>query len=406
MKILMLWHDYPSVYTGGALPALNVIKHLSKKNEVTLLCFTQATKKSKQVPSVEQYCEVIETVDIHIPRSRPYAILYAIKNTFSFQNLLAKNRCLFTPNSPTEIRRKLEGVLIQKKIDLIYSDLAMAYLVQHIKLPKIVHALDCWTEAYYGWYKNTQRLMLKFFWGLTYLRMKIYEPFIYKKFDACIVVTHHEKDAIRSLLPEIDIRVIPNGVDCEYFKPWDEETRTPSIVFIGGMSDPPNVDAVLYFYKYIYGHIKKNVPGVKFYIVGQKPTKEVQQLTSDETVIVTGYVEDVRPYLAKSSVVVVPMISGRGIKNKVLEAMAMEKPVVSTSLGARGINVTPRENIIIADEPMVFAQQLVELLNNEQLRRRIAYNARKLVKNQYSWEKTADTLNKLFEEKQSKYANK
>lgn len=397
MNILMTWSDYPSIHSGSHLPAFNLLKHLSKENEITLLCFTPVTGKSKQVTGLEQYCEVIETVDILIPQSLPHKILYAVRNTFSPENLLAKNRCFFTPYYSAEMRRKFERVLTQKKFDLIYTDFVMAYLSQHTKLPKIAHVYDCSTKAYYERYKNTQYLMSKILRWLIYLKVKMDESMVHKKFDASIVVTDHEKDAISSFFPEADIRVIPNGVDCEYFKPRDGEEESSSVAFIGGMSHPPNVEAVLYFYKYIYRHIKDEVPGIRFYIVGHDPAKEVQQLTSDETVIVTGYVEDVRPYLAKSTVTVVPMISGRGMKNKVLEAMAMGRAVITTSLGAVGIDVTPGENIIIADEPMVFAQRVMELLNDQQLRRRIAFNARKLVESQYSWERMAEQLNHVFQ---------
>ena len=399
MNILMTWCDYPSIHSGESLPAFNILKHLSRKNEITLLCFTQRTGESKQVTDLQQYCKAIETVDILIPQSLPHKMLYAVRNTFLPENLLAKNRCFFSPYYSAEMWRRFERVLAQNKFDLIYTDFVMAYLCRHTKLPKIAHIYDCNTKAYYEMYKNTQHLMSKFLRWLTYLKVKSGESMICEKFDAVIMVTHHEKDAISSFFPEADIRVIPNGVDCEYFRPCHEEEELPSLAFVGGMSHAPNVEAVLYFCRHIYGHIKKQVPRVRCYIVGHQPPKEVQQLAADETVVVTGYVEDVRPYLARSSAVVVPMISGRGIKNKILEAMAMGKAVVTTSIGARGISITPDENIIIADEPMVFAQRVVELLNNEELRRKIGSDARRLVETQYSWEKAANALNKLFEEK-------
>ncbi len=405
MRILITWSDYPSIHSGSHLPAFNLIKHLSRRIEITLLCFRQVTGEAKGFTSLEQYCEVIQTVDIPTSQSLPYKTLRAVRNTFSPQNLLSKNRCFLTPYYSAEMHRKFECMLNQKRFDLIHTDPTIAYLSRHTKLPKIAHVYDCSSRAYYERYKNTQQSISKSLRWLIYLKVKRDESMICKSFDAIVVVTQYEKEAINSLFPGADVRVIPNGVDCEYFKPWDEEEKSPSVVFVGGMSHPPNVEAVLYFYKYIYGHIKKEVPGVRFYIVGREPAKEVQQLTSDETVIVTGYVEDVRPYLAKSSVAVAPMISGSGMKNKILEAMGMGKAVIATSIGAMGIDVTPGKNIIMADEPMVFAQRVTELLSNEQLRRVIAHNARKHAETQCSWEKTADRFSELFEEKQLKNAN-
>lgn len=406
MNILLTWSDYPSIYSGSHLPAFNIVKHLSKKNDITLLCFRQVARESKQFTGLEQYCKVIETVDLPIYQSLSYKMLLAIRNTFSLENLLAKKHCFFTPYYSAEMCKKFEYILTHGKFDLIYTDAVMAYLSQHIGLPKVTHVFDCSTKAYFERYKNTRNLISKVPCWLIYRKVRINESMLCKDFNAIIVVADHEKDAINSFFPGADVRVIPNGVDCEYFKPLGEEEEFPSLVFVGRMSHPPNVEGILYFHKYVYGHIKRKIPDVRLYVVGDEPAKEVQQLTSDETVTVTGYVEDVRQYLAKSSVVIVPMISGSGMKNKILEAMAMGKTVVTTSVGALGIDVTPRRNIIIADGPMVFAQRVTELLSNEQLRRVIGYEARKFAKTRYSWANTADTVNKLFDEKQSEYANK
>jgi len=406
MNILMIWSDYPSIYSGSHLPAFNIVKHLSKKNNITLLCFRQLTGEPKQVTGLEQHCEVIETVDIPIYQSLSYKMLLATRNTFSFENLLAKKHCFFTPYYSAEMCRKFEYILTHGKFDLIYTDAVMAYLSRHVGLPKIAHVFDCGTRAYFERYKNEQHLIRKVLRWLIYRKVKIDESIICKDFDAIIVVADHEKDAFNLFFPRVDVRVIPNGVDCEYFKPRGDEEKFPSLVFVGGMSHPPNIEGILYFHKYIYGHIKREFPDVRLYVVGRDPAKEVQELTSDETVTVTGYVEDVRPYLARSSLVIVPLISGSGMKNKILEAMAMEKTVITTSIGALGIDVTPGKNIIIADEPMMFAQRVTELLSNEQLRRVIAYEARKFAETRYSWASTADAVNKLFEEKQLEYANR
>jgi len=401
----MVWHDYPSIHSGGTLPALNILKHLSKENEITLLCFVQAAGESKQLENLEQYCETIETVDILMPRPFPYQLLGAIRNTLSPQNLLARNRCFLTLCYSAEMLRKFKSLLSRNKFDLIYTSFGVAYLSRNARLPKVVHGYDCVTRGYYERYKDTSRLMPKIFRWLAYLQAKRTEAMICNKFDACIVVAEHEKSELRALFPTADVRVIPNGVDCEYFEPKNEDETSPSVAFVGSMSDLHNVEAVLYFYRHIYGYIKREIPGVGFYVIGHQPAREIQLLTSDKTIIVTGYVDDIRPYLARTSVVVVPMISGRGVKNKVLESMSMGKAVVTTSIGARGIDVTSDENIIVADEPMAFAQRVVELFKNEEMRREIGLNARKLVEAQYSWAKAADNMYRLFREKVAKNAS-
>ncbi|MFC1998984.1 glycosyltransferase [Chloroflexota bacterium] len=395
----MIWYDYPSIYSGGTLPAFNILKHLSKKNEITLLCFRQVTGRAGGCDDLEQYCEAIETVDLHMPKSRLGQILGAIRNTFSPQNLLANNRSFFTLCYSAEMLRKFRILMREKEFDLIYTVSEVAYISRHTDKLKIIHKADCFTKSYYDRYKNTKNLILKFYRWLIYLREKKNESMICENFDACVAVTNQEKVELASLFPKADIRVIPNGVDCEYYKPLSMEKEFPSLGFVGSMSDLPNIEAVLYFYRYIYGRIKEEIPDIRFYIIGQKPVGEIRKLADDETVIVTGYVEDVRPYLASTSVVVIPMVSGRGIKNKVLEAMAMGKAVVTTTIGARGIAIASRKNIMIADEPELFAQQVTEVLKNQQLRETIGFNARELVETQYSWAETTNRLNELISEK-------
>lgn len=176
------------------------------------------------------------------------------------------------------------------------------------------------------------------------------------------------------------------------------EEELQSLIFTGSMSYPPNVHAVLFFFEMIYPLIKQQIPEVKFYVVGNNPSKGILRLRSSD-IIITGFVEDIRPYIAKASVVIVPIISDDGgFKIKVLEAMAMGKPIVSTSLGAKGIDVSDGENIIIAGNPKEFADRVIELLNNEQQRKRIGANARRLIEEKYSWEKMTDMLNDAFQE--------
>ena len=131
--------------------------------------------------------------------------------------------------------------------------------------------------------------------------------------------------------------------------------------------------------------------------VGSNPSTEILRLRSRD-IIITGFVEDIRPYIAKASVVIVPIVTDDGgFKIKVLEAMAMGKPIVSTSFGAKGLNVTPEENIIIADDPEEFARRVIELLNDEELREKIGANARKLMEEEYTWGKMTDMLNDVFQ---------
>jgi sugar transferase (PEP-CTERM/EpsH1 system associated) len=403
MKILALWHDLPSPYTGSSLPLFNLLRYLAQKHNITLLSFREMTQESRYTHDLNQYCELIEPIGITVPTSLAKQILYTARNTLSPQNLLSKNPSLFNFYYSAKMQARIRDLLSTREFDLIYASGVMAHYVQAVHLPKVVHSYDCMTEMYRQKYLSMRNRVAELFWWLQYLRMKRYEGNTFRKFDACIVVSTREQKTVQTYFPDVNAVVVPNGVDSQFFTPVYEGEEWPALLFVGTMNYQPNVDAVLYFCSHIYERIKKDVSEARLYIVGRDPPKEVCRLSSDKSIIVTGYVEDVRPYLSRASVVVAPFVSGTtGIKAKVLEAMAMAKPVVSTSMGIQGIDVSPNENVLVAGEPEEFARQVIELLNNAQLRQRIGSNGRKLVVTTYSWEKTAERLEEVFKESRNK----
>ena len=191
---------------------------------------------------------------------------------------------------------------------------------------------------------------------------------------------------------------MPNGVDCSYFTPSKNGMKPHSLVFTGSMDWEPNNDAIFYFIKHIYPLIKKKVQEISFTIVGRDPSDALIKLASkDKSIELTGRVDDVRPYIANSCLYIVPLRIGGGTRLKILEAMAMGKTVISTSIGAEGLEVTSEENIILADEPQVFAKRALELFENNNLRKNIESSGRKLTEQKYSWDIIADKLGETWE---------
>jgi glycosyltransferase involved in cell wall biosynthesis len=186
---------------------------------------------------------------------------------------------------------------------------------------------------------------------------------------------------------------VPTGVDIEYFKPDGRAPEQGLILFLGSMDWMPNIDAVQYFVGSIFPIIKEKYPSAKLAIVGRNPIKSVKELSDDDkSIVVTGTVDDVRPYLRKASVMVVPLRAGGGIRIKIFEAMASGVPVVSTSVGAEGLDVENNKNILIGDSPEDFADKTLRILNNELPE--ISSNARRLVEENFSWEKVTDLFEK------------
>jgi glycosyltransferase involved in cell wall biosynthesis len=194
------------------------------------------------------------------------------------------------------------------------------------------------------------------------------------------------------------IDVIPNGVDLDHYS-YGQATPAPdSLVFSGALTYEANYDAMRYFLAEIYPLVRSMVPGVRLQITGRSSGIDLRALALDSSVVITGYLPDVRPVVAGSWVCVVPLRLGGGTRLKILEAMALGTPVVTTTKGAEGLEVVPGEDIIIADHPATFAAATADLLRDERLREKLARNARRLVKEKYGWEAIGQKLNDLATE--------
>jgi glycosyltransferase involved in cell wall biosynthesis len=164
------------------------------------------------------------------------------------------------------------------------------------------------------------------------------------------------------------------------------------------MGYPPNIDAVLYFCESIMPLIQSRIPSLKLFIVGHEPAPEIRKLAERENVVVTGYVDDVTTYYRQSQVTIVPLRAGGGTRLKILESMALGRPVVSTSVGCEGLNVIDGENIMIADTADKFAERIVQLLEDKELRKRLSQNASQLVKRLYDWSEISRKLMGVYNE--------
>ena len=381
MKILIICAELPSSFNALTFRVLNSIEYLSQKykHNITIISFKHLKSASKYDDEyLKKYCDEIETVGI--PSSLFHRAIYHIIN-----NMMG------IPSRKMQI--KINELLKREKFDVIFIDNpSMLFYASDVDLPKV---LEIWAipQIHYEAYKKLEKKMHKKLLRLWhYFQTKNYEKH-YKKFDICITPTEHERDVLKSYLPDLEISVIPFGINTD-LKFEDFEEDFPSLLFLGTLSSVFNQQSVRYLYKEVYPLIKEKIPDTKLYIVGKDPPEEIRKLSEDNPVIVTGYVKDVRLYLAHASVVTLP-IHGFGIKTRLLEAMAMGKPVVVSSAGIHGIDVTPEKDIIVADDPREFAERVIELLNNEELRKKIGANARKLMEEEYSWEKMADMLNEV-----------
>jgi len=214
--------------------------------------------------------------------------------------------------------------------------------------------------------------------------------------DHVLTVSENDRASFLQYVDSGHISVIPTGVDTEYFQPSAQPEQADSMAFTGTMDWMPNEDGVAHFVDKIFPLIRREAPNAAFWAVGRRPPRRIQALASDR-VVVTGAVDDIRPYLGKAAVCVVPLRSGSGTRIKIFEAMAMGKAIVSTTMGAEGLPVMHGENIILADDPADFARQVIELLRDPQRRAQLGGAARKLVEEGYGWPSAAAHFEEIMQ---------
>jgi glycosyltransferase involved in cell wall biosynthesis len=220
----------------------------------------------------------------------------------------------------------------------------------------------------------------------------------YRCFDKIIVFTEEEKKAVRALSPRADISVVPIGVEIESYKFKSNSDSPLDLIFVGYMGHYPNVDGITYFCNKIFPMVQKKLPLVNLHIIGSKMNGELSSVSGNKNIQIIGEVEDIRPYLAKAKVFVAPLRLGRGLRVKILEAMAMGLPVVATSVACSGIRAAAGKSILIADRPHKFSADIIRLAQDEGLRNDIAANARNIVERYYSCKNTQRQLQEIYGE--------
>lgn len=398
IKILLPCYEHPSPSMASSYRVLYSLKYLSEKygHDITLVSFRLP---GEEYPDLSDYCR-IETIDIPCRPGlkSPKAILYALKSMFSPHNIFSQRPSFSNYSYSPKLDRRIKALLDNNEVDIMVIDHAsMLCYASSKRVPTVLLEAFAVSGIALMEYKLEKNWLRKIIRLLYYYQTKGYAKTYRDVVNVSIAVSTHQRDMVKSHYPDLDIVVIPFGIDTDYFRAVEPEQEFPSLVITGTMNGLRNKTTVLYFYNEVYPLIKARVPQVKLYIVGANPEKEILRLATDKSVVVTGYVEDLRPYLSRAWVVVAPLQEGFGVKVRVLQAMAVGKPVVSTSMVTTGIDVSIGQDIIIANSPTEFAERVIELLNDKQLREKIGDNARKLMEKEHSWEKTTDKLNEIFQ---------
>lgn len=399
MKILFLSQIVPYPPHGGVLQrGYNVIRELSKFADIHLMAFVhpdtlhkpEDLEDSKKVLS--QYCEEIEYFTLW-PKTSKFHKYFAFLSSMFYPGPFS-----VYAHKSAALDKRIKIIMNHGGIDLVHFDtIALArFNHSYIKVPKVVtfHNIESHLMARRA--RVEKNPLASKFVEIQANRLQKYEKYKSMDFDLNIMMSQVDEDELHQLNPSANTVIVPNGVDVEYFQHIKGKEK-PCLIYTGGMNMFANKDAVLYFLAEVWPQVKREVPDVIFYSIGQDPPQELLEMANKDSAIkVMGFVEDVRPYIAESSVYVVPLRVGGGTRLKVVDALAQGKAIVSTSVGCEGITVTDGKNIEIADDANTFSRKVISLLKSPVRREELGNAARELAVSSYSWSIIGKTIKSAY----------
>jgi polysaccharide biosynthesis protein PslH len=387
--LLMLtpYLPYPPV-SGGRMRTYNLLKHLREDYDISLVCFGRPEELAFDITPLGELCDytVIERASspgtlqaalLSISTPRPITMrLYSSENMTSAIRRIVKERPAVVAH--VESFYMLQNLPPELVIPVLLSEPAIEYIAwaRHARVAQ-------------PWYTRPGIALEAF-------KMRLWEPGIWGQAEMVGAMSAIDAKLIGRAAPKAEVTLTPNGVDVDFFQPNPlVERDSCTAVYMGDYKYFPNSDAVLYFAEEILPLVRAKRPDFRLVVLGKDPSPEIQALQS-EPVIVTGLVDDTRPYLQNSAVFICPLRSGSGTRFKLMEALACGCPVVSTTLGCEGLGAVDGEHMLIRDEPQAFADAVVELLENPTLGRKIGQQGRNWVAQNHAWSHSAALVRNAY----------
>jgi sugar transferase (PEP-CTERM/EpsH1 system associated) len=375
LRLLVLLSRFPyPLEKGDKLRAFHQLRILSKHHEVFLCALHENDLKPEWVTEVKKYCSELETIRISrfgqfvnlgfsVFGSEPFQVAY-------FHQSAAQNR--------------VSECIDKWKPDAIYCQLLRtAKFVENVSsIPKVIDFQDAFSKGI------ERRLETDpWYWKpILYSelgRLNLYEKKVFETFDHCTIISEQDRDQL-PFGQRDEVTIVRNGVELDDFQP-SSEPKTVDVLFAGNMGYPPNVDAAVFLESEVMPLVRKQIPEAKLMLAGARPDQKVKDLASELTEV-TGWVDDIRDCYAKAKVFVAPMMIGTGLQNKLLEAMAMRIPCITSTLANNALKAKPDVEILIAKTVDEYAAQIIELLTNKEKADQIATAGHHLVAEHFSWE--------------------
>jgi sugar transferase (PEP-CTERM/EpsH1 system associated) len=395
VKVLYLCHRIPyPPDKGDKIRAFHQLRAIAGLHEVDLFTLADRPEDLVHQSALARFCRHVTVSPISPRLARLRALPYLLTRT---PLTLPYFHC-------SELEREVRSALEKRSYDRIFVYCsAMAQYVEGIRTVPVVTDFvdvdsDKWTQ-----YAAFQRFPFSVIYRREGKRLRDYERKVCERSSCVLVTTEREVRLVRQISGAAPVHVVENGVDTNYFAPPTKapDSTVPAIVFTGDMSYFPNEEAVTFFTGKVLPLIRRRIPDVRFYIVGRNPGPNVLRLEQAGGVEVTGFVPDIRPYLAKARVSVAPFSIAAGIQNKILEAMAYGLPVVATVRAVQGLSEGVAQMVKTGESPEELAGEIIGLLNKPELARQTGLEARRRVAADYNWDRALERLLQLLEHPQS-----
>jgi len=392
LKILIITPRIPyPPFRGDKLKIFNIAKQLSKRNSVDILTFRKYSAQNKDIDELNKRNLKVETVKLSLIRSI-FNLLLSIFSSIPFQVVWYKS---------SKMAEKINEIIKKEKYDVIYFHLIRsAQYINGITSSNSAVMVADYTDAVslylHRFFEIERNIFKKFFLLLEKKKVEKFEK-IAEKFHTLFICSEYDKKYLEEKGIRVNIRILRNGIDTDYFKPENTVYDPTRIIFTGNMPYYANYDAVLYFSKEIFPLILKRIQEAKFFIVGQNPPRKIRNLASDR-IIVTGLIPDIKLEYLKSAVNVAPMRFGAGTLNKIIESIALGVPVVATEMAVGGLPEELNKYIFVAENNDDFACKVVEIIQNPKIRETLMKEGRVIIKDLLGWEKIVSNFESYLSE--------
>ncbi len=389
MKILYVCHRFPfPPKRGGKIRPFNMINHFNEQHEVTVASLARSDEEAKDGEGLAAHCKRFIMAQVREPWQTLRMILRLPTMTPSSMGYF------YSPY----LKKEIDALLKNEKFDLIFVHCSsVAQYVAHVKgIPKILDFGDMDSQKWLI-YAKMRSFPLNIGYWLEGNKLLKEEKKLAKQFDLCTCTTKAELDTLNSYQVDVETDWFPNGVDHQFFAPDGGAYDPDTISFIGRMDYYPNQQCMIYFCQDILPLLQKRKASTKLVIIGANPSEEIQKLADLPGVTVTGTVDDVRPFVRRSALMIAPLEIARGTQNKILEAMAMGVPVVCSKLAAGGIDAVPGEHFLEAENVDEYVDAIITILEDSKTRERFSKAGRERMLQNHHWPNSMARLDQIVE---------